>query len=55
VPRGLRSTARVVVRSRDGAIVWAEHLGPAHGASVDVTASDVDRPEGGDRPPRPQG
>jgi tRNA(Ile)-lysidine synthase len=54
VPRGLRSTARVVVRSRDGAIVWAEHLGPAHGASVDVTASDVDRPEGGDRPPRPQ-
>jgi tRNA(Ile)-lysidine synthase len=46
VPRGLRSTARVVVRSRDGAIVWAEHLGSAHGAHVSVTASDVDRPAG---------
>jgi tRNA(Ile)-lysidine synthase len=44
VPRGLRSVARVVVRSRDGAIVWAEHLGAAHGAHVQVTASDVDRP-----------
>lgn len=36
VPREQRTSARVVVRERDGAIVWAEHLGPAHGAGVEV-------------------
>ncbi|WP_428265200.1 tRNA lysidine(34) synthetase TilS [Haliangium sp.] len=36
LPRRLRPLARVVVRVRDGVIVWAEHLGPAHGAAVRV-------------------
>ncbi|HEX4417666.1 MAG TPA: tRNA lysidine(34) synthetase TilS [Kofleriaceae bacterium] len=31
VPRDLRSTARVLVRRADQAIVWAEHLGAAFG------------------------
>jgi len=43
VPRGLRVSARVVVRSRDGAIVWAEHLGPALGADVTVTPAEIER------------
>lgn len=30
VPRSSRSAARVIVRLRDGAIVWAEHIGIAH-------------------------
>jgi len=29
VPRSLRATARVVVRTTDAVIVWAEHLGIA--------------------------
>jgi tRNA(Ile)-lysidine synthase len=29
VPRSLRAMARVVIRTTDGAIVWAEHLGTA--------------------------
>ena len=37
VPRADRERARVVVRERDGAIVWAEHIGVAFEASVDVT------------------
>lgn len=31
VPRALRATARVLVRSSDATIVWAEHLGAAFG------------------------
>jgi tRNA(Ile)-lysidine synthase len=31
VPRAARATARVLVRRRDAVIVWAEHLGAAHG------------------------
>lgn len=37
VPRRLRARARVVVRAADGAIVWAEHIGPAFGANVFVS------------------
>ena len=37
VPRRLRAAARVVVRESDGAIEWAEHIGPAHGSAVRVT------------------
>lgn len=37
VPRSSRATARVVVCLRDGAIVWAEHIGPAFGVKVHVT------------------
>lgn len=31
VPRATRAVARVLVRTRDATIVWAEHLGVAHG------------------------
>jgi tRNA(Ile)-lysidine synthase len=31
VPRAARAVARVLVRTADGTIVWAEHLGVAHG------------------------
>lgn len=34
VPRAVRATARVLVRSRDATIVWAEHLGGAFGEPV---------------------
>lgn len=37
VPRRLRVRARVVIRVRDGAIVWAEHIGPAFGSDVSVS------------------
>ncbi|MCE9578945.1 MAG: tRNA lysidine(34) synthetase TilS [Deltaproteobacteria bacterium] len=37
IPRAARLGARVVVRAADGAIVWAEHLGAAHGAEIAVT------------------
>jgi len=37
VPRASRAAARVVVRLGDGAIVWAEHIGPAFGARIHVT------------------
>ncbi len=36
VPRELRRTARVLVRLSDQSIVWAEHLGVAHGESEHV-------------------
>lgn len=37
VARPLRAAARVVVRQRDGVIVWAEHIGSAHGCEIEVT------------------
>ncbi len=37
VPRADRATARVVT-GPDGTIVWADHIGPAHGAVVEVRA-----------------
>ena len=36
VPRAERAGARVVVRTTDGEIVWAEHLGPAFGEGPEV-------------------
>jgi tRNA(Ile)-lysidine synthase len=36
VPRSIRATARVLVRSRDDTIVWAEHLGAAFGEPLSV-------------------
>lgn len=36
VPRHERHCARVVIRPKDGVIVWAEHIGLAHGESNDV-------------------
>lgn len=36
VPRAQRASARVVVRISDGEIVWAEHLGTAHGQPPEV-------------------
>lgn len=36
VPRELRRTARVVVRTQDQVIVWAEHIGTAFGESFEV-------------------
>jgi tRNA(Ile)-lysidine synthase len=36
VPRALRATARVVVRTEDQVIVWAEHVGLAYGESESV-------------------
>jgi tRNA(Ile)-lysidine synthase len=36
VPRELRATARVVIRTTDQGIVWAEHVGLAHGESSEV-------------------
>jgi len=42
VPRRLRAAARVVVRGSDGAIEWAEHIGPAHGSPVSVTLTGPD-------------
>jgi tRNA(Ile)-lysidine synthase len=34
VPRSSRTQARVIVRSSDGAILWAQHIGIAHDAVV---------------------
>ena len=42
IPRRLRPAARVVVRQSDGAIVWAEHVGPAFGARIEVTLTPED-------------
>jgi tRNA(Ile)-lysidine synthase len=42
VPRRLRAAARVVVRASDGAIEWAEHIGPAHGTQISVTLTGSD-------------
>ena len=36
IPREMRSTARVLVRSIDLTIVWAEHVGIAFGESPHV-------------------
>jgi tRNA(Ile)-lysidine synthase len=36
VPRELRRTARVLVRVSDQSIVWAEHLGIAHGETENI-------------------
>jgi tRNA(Ile)-lysidine synthase len=36
LPRALRATARVLVLTTTGAIVWAEHLGVAHGEPADL-------------------
>lgn len=36
LPRELRRTARVLVRTSDGVIVWAEHVGLAAGESPDI-------------------
>jgi len=36
VPRAERTSARVVVRTTDGEIVWAEHLGLAFGEPAEV-------------------
>ncbi len=36
VPRAARSSARVLVRTTDGVIVWAEHVGVAFGESLDI-------------------
>ena len=46
VPRDLRACARVVV-AQSGEIVWAEHVGPAAGATIDVVVCpDPRRSEG---------
>lgn len=46
IPRSSRGRARVVV-AQSGEIVWAEHVGPAAGATIHVvTASNPDRSEG---------
>ncbi|MFT3699708.1 MAG: tRNA lysidine(34) synthetase TilS [Kofleriaceae bacterium] len=37
LPRDQRALARVMVRSEDRVIVWAEHLGLAHGERTDLT------------------
>jgi len=37
LPRAQRNSAAVVERVGDGAIVWAEHIGTAHGCSIDVS------------------
>lgn len=42
VPRADRATARVLVRTTDGAIVWAEHVGLAHGEPADLTPARSD-------------
>lgn len=41
VPRALRATARVVVRTTDAVIVWAEHLGRAFDESETVVPQPV--------------
>lgn len=42
VPRAARSVARLVVRELDGEIVWAQHLGSAHGANIEVRLTGPD-------------
>jgi tRNA(Ile)-lysidine synthase len=36
IPRELRAAARVLIRTTDQGIVWAEHVGLAHGESSEV-------------------
>jgi tRNA(Ile)-lysidine synthase len=43
VPRSRRSHAIVVARAADGAIVWAQYIGPAHGARIDVSLTTPGR------------
>lgn len=45
VARSLRASARVVVRTTDRVIVWAEHVGIAHGEAENVVPT---RPNSGD-------
>jgi hypothetical protein len=42
IPTGARRGAVVVVRERDGAIVWAQHVGIATRCGVEVTLTTVD-------------
>lgn len=42
IPARMRPSARVVVRQSDGLIIWAEHIGPAHGCSIRVTLTCPD-------------
>lgn len=42
VPRQLRQVAHVLVRSADGAIVWAEHIGVAYGHPEQLVPSKCD-------------
>jgi tRNA(Ile)-lysidine synthetase-like protein len=44
IPASLRRQARVVVRARDGAIVWAEHVGPSVDARLQVALTRRDPP-----------
>jgi tRNA(Ile)-lysidine synthase len=44
VPTRQRREALVVVRKADGAIVWAQYLGPAVDAGVEVSLTGPDRP-----------
>lgn len=44
VPAPERRRAVVVVRESDGEIVWAEHVGPAHGSSVQVSLTRLPGP-----------
>jgi tRNA(Ile)-lysidine synthase len=43
VPRAMRRTARVLVRTADQAIVWAEHLGVAFGEPSDLVPQPLPR------------
>jgi hypothetical protein len=36
IPRAIRAGARVLVRTTDNIIVWAEHLGIAHGETESI-------------------
>ena len=40
VPAARRRNARVVERTADGAIVWAEHVGPAFAVGITVRLTD---------------
>ena len=46
VPRSVRTTARVLVRRHDQAIVWAEHIGWAHGETPRNLSADLPDPGG---------
>jgi len=47
LPRGARDSARVLVRTTTDAIVWAEHVGVAHGEPADLTPVPVPARSGG--------
>lgn len=44
IPAAVRRRALVVVRARDGAIVWAEHIGPSVDARLQVALTRRDPP-----------